>query len=47
MVIVCPRGAGGAERTYDYLKSQGVAEKRMMILEGGQQDWPYKALLAK
>lgn len=47
VVIVCPRGAGGAERTYDYLKSQGVAEKRMRILEGGQQEWPYEAMLAK
>lgn len=41
VVIVCPRGGGGAKRTYDYLRNQGVDEKRLMILEGGQARWPY------
>ena len=41
VVIVCPRGAGGAKRTYDYLKEAGVAESRLFILEGGQAEWPY------
>lgn len=27
VVIVCPRGKGGAKRTYDYLKEQGVSEE--------------------
>lgn len=39
VVIVCPRGAGGATRTYDYLLSQGVAQQRLMILEKGQEGW--------
>jgi len=47
VAIICPRGAGGAKRAYDYLKSQGVAEARLLILEGGQQNWPYQLLLAK
>ena len=47
IVIICPRGGGGAKRTYDYLKGQGVAEARLMILEGGQAKWPYKEMLAK
>lgn len=42
VVIVCPRGKGGAKRTYDYLKSQGVSETRLFILTGGMKDWPYK-----
>ena len=42
IVIVCPRGAGGAERTYDYLKEKGIAEDRIFILEKGQAGWPYE-----
>lgn len=41
VTIICPRGGGGAKRTYDYLKEQGVSESRLLILEGGQADWPY------
>lgn len=41
VVIVCPRGGGGAKRAYDYLKDEGVAEARLFILEGGQAEWPY------
>lgn len=39
VVIVCPRGAGGAKRTYDYLKAKGIAEERLFILEKGQGGW--------
>jgi len=39
VVIVCPRGAGGATRTYDYLLSQGIAAERLLILEKGQGGW--------
>lgn len=45
VVIVCPRGGGGAKATFDYLKSRGIDEKRLLILEGGMQGWPYKELL--
>ena len=47
VVIICPRGAGGAERAYDYLKAQGIAESRLLILEKGQAGWPYPELLEK
>lgn len=47
VVIVCPRGAGGAERAYTYLKEQGIEEARLKILTGGQAAWPYPELLAK
>jgi rhodanese-related sulfurtransferase len=47
VVIVCPRGGGGAKNSYDYLKSKGVDEKRLRILEGGMQGWPYPALTLK
>jgi rhodanese-related sulfurtransferase len=39
VVIVCPRGAGGAERASAYLKEKGVAEERLHILEMGQAGW--------
>lgn len=45
VVIVCPRGGGGAERTYDYLLSNGVDEARLFILENGQEGWPFDELL--
>jgi rhodanese-related sulfurtransferase len=47
IVIVCPGGAGGAERTYDYLKTKGIKEDRLYILEKGQKGWPHADLLEK
>jgi rhodanese-related sulfurtransferase len=41
IVIVCPRGGGGAKKTSDYLKTKGVSEARMYILEKGSEGWPY------
>lgn len=45
VVIVCPRGGGGAKATYDHLRNKGVDEKRLLILEGGMQGWPHKNLV--
>ena len=42
VVIVCPGGAGGAQRTYDYYKANGIDEKRLLILEKGMKGWPYQ-----
>lgn len=39
VVIVCPRGGGGATRTYDYLLARGIAAERLLILEKGQEGW--------
>ncbi len=36
IVFICPRGKGGAKKPYDYFKKNGVDEKRLTILEGGQ-----------
>jgi hypothetical protein len=41
VVIVCPRGGGGAKNTYDYLKAKGVDEKRLFILEKGMEGWSF------
>ena len=47
VVIICPRGKGGAERTYEHLKEKGISESRLLILEGGQEGWPYPESLDK
>ncbi|WP_022669259.1 rhodanese-like domain-containing protein [Desulfospira joergensenii] len=45
IVVVCPRGGGGAKRCYDYMKSKNVPEDRLLILEKGMAGWPYKDLV--
>lgn len=44
VVIVCPRGAGGAKRCYDYMNAQGVPAEKLVILEKGIAGWPYEEL---
>jgi len=44
IVIICPRGGGGAKNTFDYLREKGVPASRMYILEKGMEGWPYPAL---
>jgi rhodanese-related sulfurtransferase len=44
VVVICPRGGGGAKNTYDYLKEKGIDEKRIFILKEGMQGWPYKEI---
>lgn len=45
VVVVCPRGGGGAKRCYSYLKSQGIPEEKLTILKGGVAKWPYREML--
>ena len=47
VVIVCPRGAGGATRTYDYLLQHGISAERLLILEKGQEGWTCAPLTEK
>ena len=46
VVIVCPRGGGGAKNTYDYLKGKAVEEGRLNMLEKGREGWPYPEMCA-
>lgn len=46
VVVICPRGGGGAKRCYSYLKSQGVAEDKLYILKGGVDKWPHRDMLS-
>jgi rhodanese-related sulfurtransferase len=45
VVVICPRGGGGAKRCYSYLKSQGVPEEKLVILKNGIDKWPYRDML--
>ncbi len=45
VVIICPRGRSGAMNTYEYIKTKGISENRLYILEGGIAGWPYKDML--
>ena len=45
VVVICPRGGGGAKRCYSYLKSQGVTEDKLYILTGGVDKWPHRDML--
>jgi len=47
IVIVCPKGGGGAERTVNYLLEKGIDDNRLFILENGQAGWSHEDLLNK
>jgi len=47
VIVLCPKGKGGAKNSYDYLQSKGVAENRLQILEGGIADWPFAEMFVK
>lgn len=47
VVIVCPRGAGGAKRCYDYMLKKNVPSEKIYILEKGIEGWSYPELMEK
>ena len=47
VVIVCPRGKGGAKRCYDYMQKNNVPAEKIFILEKGIAGWPYKEMFEK
>ncbi|MCT4563163.1 MAG: rhodanese-like domain-containing protein [Maledivibacter sp.] len=47
IIIVCPGGKGGAQRTVQHLEGKGIKAERLFILENGQGGWPYDELLEK
>lgn len=42
IIIVCPRGGGGAKNTVDFYAAKGIAADRLLILEKGILKWPYE-----
>lgn len=50
VIIICPRGGGGADRAYDFYLSNGVKKENLLTLKDGQYGWPrdtIKDVLAK
>ena len=50
VIIICPRGGGGADRAYDFYLEKGVNKEQLFTLKGGQYEWPrdkIKDVLAK
>ena len=40
VIIVCPRGGGGADRAYDFYLSKGLKKDQLVTLKDGQYGWP-------
>ncbi len=40
IIIICPRGGGGADRAYDFYLEKGVKKENLFTLKGGQYEWP-------
>jgi thiosulfate/3-mercaptopyruvate sulfurtransferase len=40
VIVVCPKGGGGAERAYDFLAKNGIKKSNLVILTDGQYGWP-------
>ena len=47
IIVVCPGGKGGAQRTVQHLEEKGIKAERLFILENGQGGWTYDELLEK
>lgn len=45
IVVVCPRGGGGAKNTANHLIEKGIAPQRIYILADGMLGWPYQELV--
>ncbi len=45
VVVICPRGDGGANKCYTHLKAQGIPETKLFILEGGAAKWSHREML--
>ncbi|MBE0596339.1 MAG: rhodanese-like domain-containing protein [Desulfuromonadales bacterium] len=45
VLVICPRGGGGATRTVDHLVANGIEPRRVFILEKGQAGWKNKELV--
>ncbi len=40
VIIICPRGGGGADRAYDFYLENGIAKENLFTLKDGQYGWP-------
>jgi hypothetical protein len=40
VIIICPRGGGGADRAYDFFLKKGISKDNLFTLVDGQYGWP-------
>jgi len=40
VIIICPRGGGGADRAYDFFIKKGINKENLYTLIDGQYGWP-------
>ncbi|WP_333803578.1 rhodanese-like domain-containing protein [Sulfurospirillum sp.] len=40
VIIICPKGGGGADRAYDFYLEKGLKKEQLFTLQGGQYEWP-------
>lgn len=40
VIIICPKGGGGADRAYDFYLGKGLKKEQLFTLQGGQYEWP-------
>lgn len=40
VVVICPRGGGGADRAYDFYLKNGIKKEQLYTLKNGQEGWP-------
>jgi rhodanese-related sulfurtransferase len=40
VIIICPRGGGGADRAYDFYLKSGINKDNIFTLKNGQEGWP-------
>jgi rhodanese-related sulfurtransferase len=41
IIVICPRGGGGAKNTVDFYRAKGIEADRLLILEKGMDKWPF------
>lgn len=44
VIVICPRGGGGADRAYDFIVESGISKDRVFTLKKGQEGWPRKEI---
>ena len=44
VIVICPRGGGGADRAYDHLLSKGIKKDQLFTLTDGQYAWPRESI---
>jgi len=40
VIVICPRGGGGADRAYDFIVESGINKDMVFTLKKGQEGWP-------